>query len=334
MTRQEIRSLINETLSNRRLNAEADATDRRNRVYAEHPEVQDLDADINLCRLAIARALLTENESLAVIKDHELNQLISHKDAYLDEQGISGDYNQPRYFCRICNDTGFVTIDGEYQKCTCAIDIENQLYAEVTGLHPSNFTYFDRYSLTPFSAQVMDNSLTGLSPRENMEHILSKARTFVDSSVGDEPLNLLFMGATGTGKSYMAKTICSELLSQGTFCVYRTAPQLFECLLNHRMRRDDTDSLEAMTAEKIYNAPVLIIDDLGTEVPSPAKYADFISVLDSRANYNGTYPRRTIVVTNLNPADLKKVYDERIVSRLLGNTFSLCYFEGDDIRRI
>lgn len=333
MTRQEISSLIRETLSNRRLSAEAEAADRRSRIYAEYPEVQELDTEIKLCRLSIARALLQDSKSLAVQKDDELNTLISHRDAYLDEQHIPGDYDQPRYYCRRCNDTGFITVDNQYHKCSCAIEIENQLYAEVTGIHPCNFTTFDDYDLSLFSDKIMSDSITELSPRDNIASILSKCRTFVDSDSATEPGNLLFMGATGTGKSYMAKTICSELLSAGTMCIYRTAPQLFDCLLNHRMHRDDTESVEAMTADKIYNAPVLCIDDLGTEVPSPAKYADMISILDSRAEYNGRYPRRTIVVTNLRPGDLKNTYDERITSRLLGNNFTLCYFEGDDIRR-
>ena len=333
MTRYEVRSLINETLSNRRLSAEADTKDRRNRVYAEYPEVQDMDRDINLCRLAIARAILTDNKSLAVQKDDELNELISNKESYLEEMGISVDYNQPRFFCRRCNDTGFVTVDGTNQKCTCAIELENNLYSEVTGIHPSNFTLFDDYSLAPFSTETKSTNLLGVSPRENMENVLYKARTFVDSIMTMDSPNLLFMGSTGTGKSHMAKTICSELLSNGTFCVYRTAPQLFDCLLNNKMGKYAPESLEAMTAEKIFTAPVLIIDDLGTEVSSPAKYADFISILDTRATFNGSYPRKTIVITNLKPTDLKSSYDERISSRLLGKGFNVCYFEGDDVRR-
>ncbi|MBR5137615.1 MAG: ATP-binding protein [Clostridia bacterium] len=332
MTRYEVKSLINETLSNRRLSAEADTVERRNRVYADYPEVQDMDRDINLCRLAIARAILTDNKTLAVQKDDELNELISNKETYLEEMGISLDYNQPRFFCRRCNDTGFINVDGANQKCACAIELENKLYADVTGIHPSNFTMFDDYSLAPFSNEVIINSSLHISPKENMETILCKARTFVDSILTADSPNLLFMGSTGTGKTYLAKTICSELLANGTFCVYRTAPQLFDCLLNNKMGKYDSDSLEAMTAEKIYSAPVLVIDDLGTEVSSPAKYADFISILDNRANYNGSYPRKTIIVTNLKPKELKTVYDERIASRLLGTGFSLCYFEGKDIR--
>ncbi len=332
MTRTEISNGIRETLTNRRLAAEADMNDRRALVYSQYPEIEQLDTDIKLCNLSIARSILTGNHGAAVTLDEELDDLLSRRESLLDDMGIPGDYNRPYYTCRICGDTGYVVVDGERQKCSCAIAIENELYADVTGLKPCNYLTFDSCDLSRFSNRLAPGSLTGESPRDNMRGILAAAKEFVSSDPRSSGNNLLFMGAAGTGKTHMMKIICSELLTRGTFCVYRTAPQLFDCLMNHRMNRDDTESVDAMVSERAYNAPVLCIDDLGTETPSPAKYSELISILDNRASFNGRYNRRTVIATNLRPDDLRSFYDSRIVSRLLGTDYSLYFFEGEDLR--
>lgn len=43
--------------------------------------------------------------------------------------------------------------------------------------------------------------------------------------------------------------------------------------------------------------------------------------------------KKTIISTNLSLQNLFSTYDERIVSRLVGN-YDICYFFGDDIRFI
>ena len=82
----------------------------------------------------------------------------------------------------------------------------------------------------------------------------------------------------------------------------------------------------------IYSVPLLIIDDLGTESATAAKFTELINILDTRSRNTGRCPRRTLISTNLSPKDLYRFYDERIISRLLGDSFTLCIFSGDDIR--
>lgn len=78
----------------------------------------------------------------------------------------------------------------------------------------------------------------------------------------------------------------------------------------------------------LQNVDLLIIDDLGTEGINNMKLVELFNILNSRLlNPN----KKTIISTNLSLQNLFSTYDERIVSRLVGN-YDICYFFGDDIQ--
>ena len=80
--------------------------------------------------------------------------------------------------------------------------------------------------------------------------------------------------------------------------------------------------------ENLFDVDLLIIDDLGTESQSSAKFAELFSIINSRMLNPKT---KTIISTNLNLNQLSKLYDDRIISRLIGQ-YNICKFYGDDIR--
>ena len=73
---------------------------------------------------------------------------------------------------------------------------------------------------------------------------------------------------------------------------------------------------------------LLIIDDLGTEVVNQFTTSCLYYVLNTRLNLQ----KSTIISTNLVPADLRKIYSDRIASRLTGE-FHLVPFYGVDVRK-
>ena len=82
----------------------------------------------------------------------------------------------------------------------------------------------------------------------------------------------------------------------------------------------------------LLNVDLLIIDDLGTESINQLKASELFNIINSRLlNTNKT--TKTIISTNLSLQNLYENYDERIVSRLVGN-YNICYFFGEDIRFI
>lgn len=77
----------------------------------------------------------------------------------------------------------------------------------------------------------------------------------------------------------------------------------------------------------VLNADLLIIDDLGTESINNIKFTELFNIINTRILNN----KKTIISTNLSIQNLFSIYDERIVSRIVGY-YNICKFFGDDIR--
>ena len=58
------------------------------------------------------------------------------------------------------------------------------------------------------------------------------------------------------------------------------------------------------------------------------KLVELFNIINSRLL---TPNKKTIISTNLSLQNLFNTYDERIVSRIVGN-YDICYFFGEDIR--
>jgi len=88
---------------------------------------------------------------------------------------------------------------------------------------------------------------------------------------------------------------------------------------------------KAKINDNILNVSLLIIDDLGTETMNSMKFTEIYKVINTRLlNQNGKITK-TIISTNLDLQGLFNTYDERIVSRFIGN-YNIYRFFGDDIR--
>lgn len=103
---------------------------------------------------------------------------------------------------------------------------------------------------------------------------------------------------------------------------------MLDSIMNYRFGKNNS-------SEDIYNSlltvDLLIIDDLGTESMNSMKLSELFNIINTRLlNSNNKYTR-TIISTNLDLQNLFSTYDERIVSRIVGN-YNICYFYGDDIR--
>ena len=72
---------------------------------------------------------------------------------------------------------------------------------------------------------------------------------------------------------------------------------------------------------------LLIVDDLGTEMPGQFTTAALYTLINDRI-LSG---KATIISTNMNTEDLAKRYNNQIASRLRGS-FQRVAFMGEDIR--
>ena len=102
---------------------------------------------------------------------------------------------------------------------------------------------------------------------------------------------------------------------------------MLDTIVDYRFGKSNVDKT---IYDNLLTADLLIIDDLGTESMNSIKFTELFNIINTRL-LSQSHTLKTIISTNLTLKNLYDTYDERIVSRLVGN-YNLCYFFGDDIR--
>ena len=138
--------------------------------------------------------------------------------------------------------------------------------------------------------------------------------------------NLLLSGTTGTGKTFLSECAADYLLKEGKTVLYVSAPTMFEKIIKEKFGEQEQGFVELL-----YSVDLLIIDDLGTENKTENKLAELLTIINTRSNKDKSSPHKTIISTNIPLAEIPNYYDDRVASRLLGNSV-LIKFSGPDIR--
>ena len=167
-----------------------------------------------------------------------------------------------------------------------------------------------------------------ISPRKNMENILKLCDKFINNFDNPKQNNLLFSGSPGLGKTFLSSCIANELIKNGKTVLYQTAPVMFDAIIDDKFGKTKSDIIKS-----INTVDLLIIDDLGTEAINTMKTTELFNVINTRLLNQENHITKTIISTNLNLQELYDNYEERIVSRIIGN-YDSCYFYGEDIRII
>jgi len=102
---------------------------------------------------------------------------------------------------------------------------------------------------------------------------------------------------------------------------------MLDNIINDIFNKNSTSKL----LDSILNADLLIIDDLGTETINSMKFTELYKIINTRLLNQNNKITKTIISTNLDLKGLFNTYDERLVSRFVGN-YNIFRFFGDDIR--
>jgi len=124
---------------------------------------------------------------------------------------------------------------------------------------------------------------------------------------------LALVGPSGCGKTHLAVAIANDRIKQGQAALYKTAPDLLDDLRSTFNPNRDIPYDESF--DMLRNAPLLIIDDLGTQSSTPWAKEKLDQLLNHR--YNQQLP--TIITTSIPVEQL----DDRISSRL--SDINLCH---------
>ena len=132
------------------------------------------------------------------------------------------------------------------------------------------------------------------------------------------------MGGTGLGKTFLSACIARTVADRGCSVVYESAGHLFSKMEQAKFSGDEAARTET---QKLTEYDLLIIDDLGTEMPGQFTTTALYSLINDRL-LSG---KPMVISTNLNVDEIGKRYSPQIASRLHGN-FQRLTFVGDDIR--
>jgi len=198
--------------------------------------------------------------------------------------------------------------------------------ASLTNLFKLGDETFDNFNLLFYDETLVTDSGT-IFPRESMKIVFDTCVEYAHK-FGEGSQNLLFLGATGLGKTYLSACIARVVAERGHSVVYDMATVIFSKFEDVKFSR--TDDLEDKRDEikRYLECELLIIDDLGTELVTAFTVATLYEVINTRLITG----KSTIVSSNLTVDDLYSRYSEQIASRLEGE-YHVLKFYGDDVRK-
>ena len=320
-----LKQLLNE-YDVKRTKALKELEERKNNLRESSAEYLKLEEDLHSISIDSIKSILSlaQNDKESNLKklEEQTNLINKKKSNLLKTLNLPEDYLSPHFECSLCQDTGYIN----NSLCSC---IKQKIYdlaynkANIGNIEKENFDSFnfDLYSDKSNPSQYSSQ----LSPRENIKKIYDISKKFIDNFENPEEKNLMFLGPTGLGKTFLSNCIAKAILNSGKTVLYQTAPIMLDQIIKEKFENLST------LAENILAVDLLIIDDLGTETMNSLKFTELFNIINSRLLNQNNKITKTIISTNLNIKDIFDVYDERIGSRIVGN-YNLCRFFGDDIR--
>lgn len=302
--------------------AQEAADARREELYGAIPELRDLDKRLSAFGLRIMQtALKSENtaEDIAALRA-ENERICAVRAELLRRNGYPANYSDPQYECEQCRDTGYVGI----RMCACMRRRLTEAGMESSGLSGlMKKQSFENFSLDYYQHDAREYQIMCRA----VDYVKQYAQNFAIEDGKPMPQSLLFLGGTGLGKTHLSTAVARTVIERGYDVYYNSAVGMLSDFEYRRFGNGVAQSDGDGTA-RYTECDLLIIDDLGTEVVNQFTLSCLYHVLNTRLNLQ----KPTLINTNLSSAELRKTYNDRITSRLMGEFF-LIPFYGTDIRK-
>jgi len=288
-------------------------------AYNRVPRLREIDRQLRMTMAMAAQAVFASGgdvnaameeakyKNLALQREREALVRMYFEEGFLDDSPI----------CDRCGGSGYVGS----QMCECLAELcRQEQKKELTFLNVGRET-FEQFRLDYYPDRI--DSKFGVNVRTVMEKTYQTCRRYAYGFT-ERSGNLLFSGDTGLGKTFLSACIARTVADRGFSVVYESAGHLFAKLERAKFSGDE----QAREEVKKYNeCDLLIVDDLGTEMPGQFTTAALYSLVNDRLLAG----KAMIISTNLNTEDLSRRYSSQIASRLRGS-FTRVAFLGDDIR--
>ena len=212
---------------------------------------------------------------------------------------------------------GFVTLDvplehpdfGKAFPCTCQREtLENRRHHRLRAL--SNLDVVADKTFETFQLELPNLSEEQLAA---LRIAYDRARRYAENPEGW----LLFQGTYGSGKTHLAVAIANYRLARGEQVLFMTVPDLLDHL---RAAFGPSSEIEYDDLfERVRNAPLLVLDDLGAESPTAWAQEKLFQLINHR------YLHRlcTVITTNANLSNLDPRVRSRLVDRQLTQSINM-----------
>lgn len=300
---------------------ESQNRERLANAYRQVPRLRQIDIALRSTMAQAAQAAFSQGsadgrELLSQAREKNL-ALQRERDALIAENFPEG-YLDERPICQRCGGTGYLGSD----MCHCLEERCRREQQKIVSVLSGNQDNFGSFRLDYYSDMV--DPKFGASPRTIMAGNLQTCRRYAMTVTQTEGGNLLFVGGTGLGKTFLSACIARTVTERGYSVAYESSGHLFSMLEQAKFGGDEESR---RSARYFSQCDLLILDDLGTEVPGQFVTASLYTLLNDRIMAG----KPMVVSTNLTIEDLKKRYTPQIVSRLRGS-FTMLTFVGEDIR--
>lgn len=315
-----ILSKLKREYENRRQKAFELAEEKSQALHIKVPEIKRIDERLSMTGMLIMDEIVKGkaglDERLSVI-ENENHRLIKERAALLAKYGLPENYSDPVFECPKCQDSGYC----KGKMCDClkkAIANETLILSGLGNL--ARHQSFENYNTDYFAPEYRERA------KENFNICKEYADSFESSEASDSS-NLLFIGQTGLGKTHLSTAIAKKVIEKGYNVVYVSSQSMISDFSSLKFGQGQED--EDSPTSKYFEADLLIIDDLGTELNTAFSVSVIYNVINTRICKG----KAMIISTNLTSKELRSIYADRITSRLFGN-FSPLLFEGKDNRMV
>ena len=225
--------------------------------------------------------------------------------------------------CSFCFGSGMEVVSGKgARRCRCRADEQRAKWLESARI-PSRYEKCSFQNYYPIQGKFYANQLSAF------KYAYTLARDFPAVDQG-----LLFMGPVGVGKTHLAVAILRELIEKkGLTCLFYEFGSLLKEIQNSYNPISQTSELKVL--EPVFNAEVLVLDELGASKPTDWVRDTMMQIINTRYNHR----RLTIFTTNYldeRRSERDETLEDRIGVRLRSRLFEMCKtvpLEGDDYRK-
>lgn len=289
---------------------EAKANAAKSKLYSDENFVSALNA-YRSENFEYSKAKYNGDEKAALIHKINAEKLKNDLLTAAEKSGVKKSDLTPEYDCKLCNDTGF-TKNGE--KCSCY----NLALKKIT---------FDALGIENPSLPSFENSK--YEDKNGLKKIYDKIKVYCEKFTPSTAKNIVISGDVGTGKSFLAGAIVTQVEKAGYNPIFITAQNLNNVFLKYHTAPIDEKSFYSSL---LCDCDLLVIDDLGCEPPFKNVTNEYLLMVLCERTAKSL---PTIITTNLSQNQLLDRYGDRVLSRLNDKRRgSFIEIKGEDLRRL